>query len=67
MSMKNFNDNTSNRTCDLPVSSAVPQPTAALNCYCEGPKAFCGRAQLKAAITVTGWVRGQVLSGMYRA
>ena len=28
MSMKNFNDTIGNRTCDLPASSAVPQPTA---------------------------------------
>ena len=28
MSMKNSNDTTGNRTCDLPVCSAVPQPTA---------------------------------------
>jgi hypothetical protein len=28
MSMKNFSDNKENRTRDLPVRNAVPQPTA---------------------------------------
>jgi hypothetical protein len=28
MSMKNSNDTTENRTCDLPACSTVPQPTA---------------------------------------
>ena len=28
MSMKNYNDTIGNRTRDLPVCSAVPQPTA---------------------------------------
>jgi len=34
--------------------------TVTLNCYCEGPTAFCKQSQLKAGITVTDWIRGQV-------
>jgi hypothetical protein len=29
--MKNSNDTTGNRTCDLPACSAVPQPTVPLH------------------------------------
>ena len=35
--------------------------TVALNCKCEGPTAFCRQSQLKAWITVTCWIRSQVL------
>jgi len=33
----------------------------ALNCWCEGPTAFCRQSQLKAGITVTCWIRGKVV------
>jgi hypothetical protein len=43
MSMKKFNDTIGNQTCDLPVCSAVPQPTApprAPTVFLNTPKKF---------------------------